>query len=1284
MVAHQIRKSIRNVVHIGILFCFLFFSLNSPNFPIITLSGDPNIQADTPETSVVAGSEMYSEQLSAYIVGDTSIIKQGYITNDSNILNGFNYDDPAFHECSILIASSNGIIPEMFPTPFSESAFGSDKFLSYDCFYGFLYYNPASGKTIEDRATRALEIIENLFDIQLFMLDTFSEDFFFPFFGFYPDWDDYFNLVISNAPQDGYWGAIDTDRLLTEEYLTQKHISSYILMLDSVDVLTEGFDFPQGYEQFEIDQITTSFADISEISGVFSSVFDLLNFTSDAFSMFDTSRLLEGNSKYITTIIQYEGKEEGLQRVSENIYDFDLMKALNYNVTHRGALGPSKKIYISLTGALLTEIDISIYSSDILSFKPLYNTFSTYILDSIVEAAFLLGQNLDISIISNYSLRTFWRTDDAVNRIVTNLYDHATIDNPLNLITTLSLTGLPVIPTGILEPLKEFQIQFAVNSTEPVLRIQKDYRFYSYDTGNYDIDITITNEGEIPAWGKKIEFPVLNQTFLPIPEVLTTLIENEYGMSAEEYLIPDEPLRFLFVDSLGSGFYDYLYPQVTNLTQLTFYKPEFAEEILDPIHDDYFNSSGVSESERDLYAEIFNQTDSIFNPDNWKLDPGEKITYTISGLSIEPFYNYTSFYDLNFTITEDDLEPYVAYGETLSPSEPINATTIDGTTWDLISEQIGEDNIIQVYFSFENSTPIDLYSYSLDQIGLECVFSSNLNLDMDTQFVLEFYNTSSMQFEVISNAVYSASSSNIEFLTPSNIIDYIDPDNNYQSIFKLTFTTNSIQILSIEQILLQFYDRDLDLIEESPAVVAYSTFTGYNTYFIDSNPIPAVSDPSPILIAYADLEHYNSTPGMLNKYNLTIQNIGDLEAIDVNVTLKTPGIIKDPGNFTIINGYLIFNISTIHVDQKIQNLTFQFYTPNSNNLPLADIDYNHPITLLNSTEADFTTHPNDLFLSAPIDYKNYIPFVYTIKFSYASNFTDASSPGGVAPQEGDIFRLDLVVENTSNITLSDINVSIPDNVVGLRRLDNESEFFSNIGPNTSKISSTLINKTQWNSLLFPNIDKFLSTQKFLIQIERNCPIILGYINFTIEKTFSDYDGTRKSIISVQINVTNTGNIHVHDLTVIDFAGYPKEGFSLMSGTPDRFISTLMPGEKFIYTYTLRMEKQGLFEITPALIQYDYIEKMNAYSSPFTVKVRNNWFVNALYVLLPTIIGGVVTGLVYWSKKRYDLEAAEFARREELMFGQDLRSIAWNKKSIQEELLDLQESEENKQKKGDEK
>ena len=53
------------------------------------------------------------------------------------------------------------------------------------------------------------------------------------------------------------------------------------------------------------------------------------------------------------------------------------------------------------------------------------------------------------------------------------------------------------------------------------------------------------------------------------------------------------------------------------------------------------------------------------------------------------------------------------------------------------------------------------------------------------------------------------------------------------------------------------------------------------------------------------------------------------------------------------------------------------------------------------------------------------------------------------------------------------------------------------------------------------------------------------------------------------------------------------------------------------------------------------------------------------------MGLIITAGLYLWKNRYDRESAEFDRREELMFGEDYRSRAWDKNIIEEQLNELE-------------
>ena len=111
----------------------------------------------------------------------------------------------------------------------------------------------------------------------------------------------------------------------------------------------------------------------------------------------------------------------------------------------------------------------------------------------------------------------------------------------------------------------------------------------------------------------------------------------------------------------------------------------------------------------------------------------------------------------------------------------------------------------------------------------------------------------------------------------------------------------------------------------------------------------------------------------------------------------------------------------------------------------------------------------------------------------------------------------------------------------------------------------------------------------------------------------------------------------------------------------------MPGESYLHSYVLKFKYQGIFQITATTIEYEYFEIKTFSSNNLTIKVRNAWIFDVFSILIPSLSGiFVITGL-YWWKNRYDREAIEFQRREELMFGMDFRSVAWDKFTIEEHL-----------------
>ena len=66
-----------------------------------------------------------------------------------------------------------------------------------------------------------------------------SESHIFPFVAYYPDWEVLFKEITDNLPMDGYWDALDIDRLTDDDYLENHHLSTAFLMVNSLETLEE-------------------------------------------------------------------------------------------------------------------------------------------------------------------------------------------------------------------------------------------------------------------------------------------------------------------------------------------------------------------------------------------------------------------------------------------------------------------------------------------------------------------------------------------------------------------------------------------------------------------------------------------------------------------------------------------------------------------------------------------------------------------------------------------------------------------------------------------------------------------------------------------------------------------------------------------------------------------------------------------------------------------------------------------------------------------------------------
>ncbi len=1280
---------------LGLFFIICICFSIPPNFnfdnSIINESNSKEIDGtETLKLSDIAGTDLYSENIDAYVAGNKSIIRQSLFTNDTSILSQFDTRDPAFYKCNVLISVSNGITPAIFPRLLTEDGFSMQYEMSFNGFSGFLYYDEDISATDADiRAERALEIIRRKFQIDLILLNV-SKPNYYPFIGHVPDWNVYIDQITLNLPKDGYWKALDIDRITSKEYNENYHLSSTYFLINSLDILSKDIFDLTSQVNFNLDSLDLSFLENLELENIFETYSGLndtlgtnqtgLEMLSDLFG----SLSLSNNSHYTNLMIQYEGIENAIQKIGDDEFSFNLWDAMDYNGDE---LKPSAKIFIALAGAFLSNIDVSILCSDIIDTTPNYFELYEFLLEQLGLLLYYSNVDIDIQSLKNYSFDLVWVDFGGIKRsyvLPINLNDSLDI---INFLPQLGFQGISGIMTGLFNPVSDFIVNYKISNSEPNLMITKDLVNGNASYGaynNYDFNITVKNVGNESAWGVPTSFPLgLEEMFTLIGgplggelmDAIWDVVKVEYSGqydSLEDFFNFDENPRIFYMDSLGSGLVDTYFPDLSNLSNYFPYN-EKMDNVIDIISIGYPQLIAglliLGITSNDL-KNIFTNKYSIWNDDNWILEPGERISYVYSNFSIEAFDTFTPFYNYSFIIDESYPPlPDMISGSSLDDTDPSMALRLDDESWNISSEEKYVDqHQIEVQFLFQNTTRINYQNKSLDRVSIL------INLtDQQNSLRLEIFNFSSGQFEDISSYFESQQNgtTRYSFIKNKGSLEWLfdSPSRiNHTMVLRLIGSESSAFNISLNYLEVELSYRDINHYEASRSRVIYSTTSGEVQYVRYSNSISLSTYDMASIIAFAEISKYNTEIGEINTYTLHFKNVGSQIAHDLNISMLLPGIINDNINFSIYDNHLYFYLDELAPLEQ-QTIQMEFYTPNSATINSLRLEYNNTEKIENLDTRTIITRTNEVFYTARVDYGKTQPFLNTIQILFNPLINN--------PMIGEIFNISVEIKNTSpnRLNISKLSLNLKDNYGALRIIQNERHTITNIQYDEIYSYNITLKKLEWNGYYYPPINYFDSDNSRLIQISHSEPVILGSINLTITKNINKNQVEIGDILVVTLIVRNTGNICVKGLSLSDITSFTRINFALVEGKLINEIDLINPGENKTYSYAIKAMSQSLIKLNPSTIHLYYIHQVKVTSNAVEVKIIFPIHTQILFIGIPTALALLILAIYLYQSRRYNLKKYEIARNEELLFRmKGLDTILKVEKTLNDFFLNLSEDE----------
>jgi uncharacterized repeat protein (TIGR01451 family) len=904
----------------------------------------------------------------------------------------------------------------------------------------------------------------------------------------------------------------------------------------------------------------------------------------------------------------------------------------------------------------MSDIEINILCTDIIDQTPSNFEFYDYLLEQISLLLYFAGIEFDIQALKDYSFELFWVNEEGFKKSYVkpvNLNDPSDI---VNLLQQLGFRGFPFIPTGIVNPSETFIITYNSSHSEPNLFLKKELLGDNASYGAYQdffYNITTENIGNITAWGIPTPIPLeLNDFFLlltfgnqplsdefqnTIWDVVKIEYPNQYSSLENFFNFDKDPLIFYF-DSLGVGVYDTFFPDILNFSNLWPFNVDM-DNVIDIIITGYpqlITTLALLGLTPDNLKEIFTNKYSVWNDENWKLEPGSTFSYDVENVSVAYLDSFNPFYLNNFTINTSPKSPEVISGTSFGTTSPDMALTMNNESWVIESEEIFLKQRVEIDFIFKNDTIVDVVNNNMERISLIINFTTRDNLE---SLDFEIFNFSSEEFLDITPYLDSIENNTWTFSFINNNeslkwLFYPSDNVNYTILFKINGVDSEDFNISIDDLNVEFSTREINVNNDTGSRVVFGSLSGNVQFERYSNSIPLSTYDMASIIATSYITNYSSRPGAINTYTITLKNIGSNMAKNISINMVIPGIIMDTNDFNLTNSNLTYNLPNLAPSEET-TVNFSFYTPNTRSIREVLITYDNPENIQGGNSSQLRSFINQVYLSAPIDYIGNLPFIRIIELDYNSN-------SNIIPKIGSEFNLTINLKNVGpkGFGISDLNISMNDQIGDLQNVNNKSFYFEEIDYNETISFNTTLKKIDWKGYYYPPINFIESSEGITIQILNSSSKILGEINFSLIKSVNKAQLEIGDEVIVSVEVKNTGTITVKDIIINDLVSYSQSDFSLIEGNLVIFINSLKSGESISLNYMIKAKRQAFVTLSPASITFYYLQKVEEQSNELNIKIITPQLTQYSYIFIPSLAVLFILTVYFWQNNKHKKRRGE--------------------------------------------